>query len=258
MSDRRTWRRVATIGAGVVATAPLAAHAAPSVANLTAAGRLLWPTLIGVGDRRHVALTFDDGPDPASTPQILDELARLGWSATFFMLGSMVVAAPTLAAEVAAAGHEVAVHGHTHRSHLARLPGDVRDDIRRARDVIADAAGASPTWFRPPYGHLSLAGHRSAGALGLQTVLWSAWGRDWRTTATAESVAHDVGKGWRPGATVLLHDSDCTSAPRSWASTLGSLRLLREYFDEQGATVGALRDHGLAHAGSVGRSGTRQ
>ncbi len=258
MSDRRTLRRAAAIGAGVAAAAPLVAHAIPSAANLTVAGRLFWPTLIGVGDRHHVALTFDDGPDPASTPQILDELARLGWSATFFMLGSMVAAAPTLAAEVAAAGHEVAVHGHTHRSHLARLPHDVRDDIRRARDVIADATGASPSWFRPPYGHLSLAGHRSAAALGLQTVLWSTWGRDWRSAASAESVAHDVRKGWRPGATVLLHDSDCTSAAQSWTTTLGSLALLREFFDEQGAAVGALRDHCLPCARSVGTRGAHR
>ena len=76
----------------------------------------------GSGVPGHVALTFDDGPDPASTPKFLEALDDLGWHATFFMLGDMARRSPGLAAEVAAAGHEVAVHGDRHRSQLRLTP----------------------------------------------------------------------------------------------------------------------------------------
>src|SRR5207248_780541 len=81
----------------------------------------LWPRLSGVGDPGHVALTFDDGPDPVSTPPILAALERLGWQATFFCLGSQVRRSPGLARQMVIRGHELAVHGYSHRSHL-RLP----------------------------------------------------------------------------------------------------------------------------------------
>jgi peptidoglycan-N-acetylglucosamine deacetylase len=207
--------------------------------------RRLAPALAGIGDADHVALTFDDGPDPASTPAFLDELARLGWHATFFMLGDMVRTAPGLAAEVAAAGHEVAVHGNEHTSMLGRSPGAAFDDISRSREVIAGATGVTPTWFRPPYGTLSRGALRAARRLDLDTVLWTAWGRDWRPQATPESVANDVGRGHLRGGTVLLHDSDCTSSPGSWHSGLGALPLLAERFELHDLRVGTVGGHGI-------------
>ena len=76
-------------------------------------------------------------------------------------------------------------------------------------------------------------------------MLWTAWGRDWRERATPAMVAADVAKGLGPGATVLLHDSDCSSAPESWRSSLGSLPALGELFAEQGLVPGPLADHGI-------------
>src|SRR3974390_2254622 len=87
---------------------------APAGPGLTAIGpvrRRLFPQLAGLGRPDHVALTLDDGPDPASTPAFLDLLAARRLHATFFLLGSMVARAPQLAAEIAAAGPEIAVHG---------------------------------------------------------------------------------------------------------------------------------------------------
>jgi peptidoglycan/xylan/chitin deacetylase (PgdA/CDA1 family) len=193
-----------------------------------------------------VALTFDDGPDAVSTPAFLAELDRLGWKATFFMLGSMVRDAPGLAAEVAAAGHEVAVHGDVHRYQITRTPRAVNDDLVRARDTIAEATGRTPHFSRPPYGVLSTAGLFAARRLALEPVLWTTWGRDWRPDATPESVAADVERGLASGGTILLHDSDCTSAPGSWHSALGSLPLLAERCAAAGLEVGPLADHGIA------------
>lgn len=231
--------------AGVAGGASAAAHLLPGLAGARALRIRVSPGLAGIGDPGHLALTFDDGPDPASTPQVLEVLGALGWRATFFMLGAQVERAPGLAAEVAAAGHELAVHGYSHRNHLLRPWWSVSDDLARARDAVAEAAGAVPAWFRPPYG--ALAGSSLVGAhrCALRTVLWSAWGRDWRAAADGPSVVADVEAGRGPGATVLLHDSDVTSAPGAWKSTLAALPVLAERWAEAGLTVGPLCEHGM-------------
>jgi peptidoglycan/xylan/chitin deacetylase (PgdA/CDA1 family) len=242
-----TTRRRLLAGGGLVAGAALA-HAAPSVTTWRDLRCALTPRLSGIGEPGHVALTFDDGPDPASTPAILDGLDRLGWHATFFLLGSMVRRSPALAREMADRGHEVGVHGDEHRSQVRRSPMAVSADVARCRDLIADATGTEPYWFRPPYGVLSGGSLAAARHLGLRTVLWTTWGRDWRGEATPATVVADVAGGLRPGATVLLHDSDCTSAPGSWKSTLGALPGLADLFTSLGLVVGPLAEHGIGHA----------
>ena len=234
------------VGAGWAlagAAAVAAGHAGPALSAIGPLRRAVLPRLAGGGRPDHVALTFDDGPDPASTPAFLAALDRRGWRATFFMLGSMVARHPALAGEVAGAGHEVALHGYEHVSHLRRGPGQVDDDLRRGFDVVADATGRAPLWFRPPYGHLSGGTCRAADRLGLRTVLWTAWGRDWTATATGETVVGEVARAVGPGGTVLLHDSDCTSAPGAWHAALDALPGLADLFADRGLTVGPLADH---------------
>lgn len=206
--------------------------------------RLRWlPDLAGHAHRPTVALTFDDGPDPASTPAILGALEGLGWPATFFLLGEMVRRSPSLAADIAAAGHEVAVHGDRHRSHLFRTPRDIGDDLQRSLSSIIDATSTSPRWFRPPYGSISAGTLLATRGTGLRTVLWGAKGRDWRRDASPASVHEDVRRRLAPGSTVLLHDSDCTSAPGSWRSTLGALPLLAADLSERGIEPVTLSKH---------------
>ncbi len=222
-----------------------ALHAGPALAGVSPFGVRVTPALVGRGRDDHVALTFDDGPDPASTPAFLEELDRRGWQATFFMLGTMARRTPSLVAEVAAAGHEVAVHGDEHRNMLRRTPRSARDDIRRATDTIAELTGTEPAWFRPPFGVLSLGALSGAKRAGLTTVLWTTWGRDWRREATPETVVADVLRRYVAGGTVLLHDSDCESYPGSWRAALGALAPLDEQLAARRLEVGPLRDHGL-------------
>jgi peptidoglycan/xylan/chitin deacetylase (PgdA/CDA1 family) len=236
---------IAAIGASAVL---VATHAAPTLTNVDIVRRSLFPGLSGVGAPGHVALTFDDGPDRDSTPAFLDALERLGWKATFFMLGSMVERSPALAAEVAAAGHEVAVHGHAHRSEMFRTVRAIDRDLARAVDTISAGTGRELHWFRPPYGTLSAGGVLAARRQALRTVLWSTWGRDWRADATPSTVVADIAEHLGPGATVLLHDSDCTSAPGAWRSALGALGPLSELFASRGLKVGPLAEHWLAPA----------
>ena len=224
----------AVVGAAGVHALPMARAHGPL--------RGCWPRFGGQGRPGGVALTFDDGPDPLGTPAVLAELARLGWTATFFMLGSQVRAFPDVARGVADAGHEIAVHGDVHRSHLIRTPADVRRDIARARTTISAATGADPRWYRAPYGHVSAGTMRGAAAAGLEPVVWTAWGRDWRG-GPAEEVRRAVVRGLGDGGTVLLHDSDCTSETGSWRTTVAALPLLADEFDRRGLAVRPLRDH---------------
>lgn len=220
-------------------------YAFPGLANLASRRPSLWPSITGIGRRDGVALTFDDGPDPSSTPAFLEALDRLGWEATFFQLGRMVDACPGLAAEVAQAGHEVAVHGYEHRSHLLRTPSFVMEDLRRGYDVVGQAAGRAPVWHRPPYGAASMGTMRAARRLGMRVILWSTWGRDWEPVSTPQSVMTELSHCLEPGSTILLHDSSCTSAPLSWRSALGALDLLAEQLALDGLSVRPLRDHGV-------------
>ena len=220
-------------------------HAAPALAGVSPFGVRVTPRVVGVGRAGHVALTFDDGPDPVSTPEILAVLDELGWRATFFMLGDMVRRAPAIARDVAGAGHEVAVHGDVHQNVLRRTPRAVEQDVHRAYDTVAAATGVEPRWFRPPFGILSFSSLRAARRYDMTTVLWTTWGRDWRREATAESVTADVLRRYVDGGTVLLHDSDCESYPGSWKATLGALPRLADEFAARALRVGPVGEHGI-------------
>lgn len=233
---------VARATAAAVAVAA-AGYAGPAVASWPLLRTRLLPGLAGIGRPDHVALTFDDGPDPASTPAFLDALAASGTKATFFLLGSMLMHAPELGRALVAAGHEVGVHGWEHRYGTLRTPGALYDDLARARDLIGDVTGRQPVFFRPPYGVLSAGSLAAARRLRLRPVLWSAWGRDWAPDATAGSVLSTIRKDLAGGATVLLHDSDCTSAPLSWQAALGALPLVVDECAGRGLRVGPLAEH---------------
>ncbi len=232
--------------AGIVGVAAAVVHTAPALGGVSPIGVRLTPSLVGIGRPGHVALTFDDGPDPASTPAFLDALDGLGWQATFFMLGEMARRAPDVARAVADAGHEIGVHGDVHGNMLRRTPG-ARGKTSCARTTPSPI---SPGRNRIGSGHPSVSRltRRSAPArnLGMSTVLWTTWGRDWRREATPSSVVADVTRRYLDGGTVLLHDSDCTSYPGSWHSALGALPLLADEFAARGLKVGTVGDHGIA------------
>jgi peptidoglycan/xylan/chitin deacetylase (PgdA/CDA1 family) len=235
---------VLAAGGGAMLAGLAVAHAGPGVTGFGPVRRVAFGRLAGRGDAGHVALTFDDGPDPAATPRFAELLARRQVRATFFVLGEMAARAPGLVAELAAAGHEIGVHGWEHRYLTLRGPRATLDDLSRARDLVAEAAGAEPRVFRPPYGVLTGSALVAARRLGLAPVLWGAWGREWTPGATATSVYATLRRGLRGGATVLLHDSDCTSPAGSWRAALGALPLLLDECAERGLSVGPIAEHG--------------
>ncbi|GAA3710744.1 polysaccharide deacetylase family protein [Nonomuraea antimicrobica] len=218
-------------------------HAGPAATWLPSVRRRL-PGIAGVGDPGHVALTFDDGPHPDSTPRFLDELERLNCHATFFVLGELLERHQWLGRRIVAEGHELAVHGWRHDNALLALPGRQAADIGRTVELVR-AVGGCAAWYRPPYGALSLEALVSARMRGLRPVLWTAWGRDWEAAATPGSVLATVAAGLRGGATVVLHDSDHASVPGSWRSALSALPALVDRCRLMGLNVGPLRDHGV-------------
>jgi peptidoglycan/xylan/chitin deacetylase (PgdA/CDA1 family) len=210
----------------------LAAH----VPRLAAAYRI---------DRRlesedRVALTFDDGPHAEGTPAVLEELARQGASATFFLVGEQVERRPALAREIVDAGHEVAVHGYRHTLLLRRRVRELGDDLDRAVAVIADATGVVPSLYRPPYGIFSSGGLAHVRDRGWRPLLWSTWGRDWERRATAQSIARRATSGLRPGDVVLLHDSDAYSSDDSWRKTAAALPSVLEAVAALGVPASAV------------------
>jgi peptidoglycan-N-acetylglucosamine deacetylase len=230
---------------GLTVAALTIAQGGPGITALGPVRRRLFRRLAGYGDPGHVALTFDDGPDPRSTRGFLDLLARRDIRATFFMLGSMVAAAPGLAAEVAAAGHEIAVHGWDHRYLTLRGPQDTFRDMTRARKVIAETTGQVPVYVRPPYGVLSGGALLAAGRLELRPLLWTCWGREWAPGATPGSVVRTLRRDLGGGGTVLLHDSDATSPSGSARAALGALPWLLDECARRGLVTGPVSEHGL-------------
>ena len=170
-----------------------------------------------------VALTFDDGPHAEGTPAMLAELERRGATATFFLVGEQVRLRPSLAREIVAAGHEVAVHGDRHTLLLRRTVKELTEDLDRAVATIAEATGIAPTLYRPPYGVFSSGALAHVRSRGWRPLLWSTWGRDWERRATPQAIARRATRRLRPGDVVLLHDSDAYSSVGSWRRTAAAL-----------------------------------
>lgn len=222
---------------------PFALHSVPALSAIAPLRKRLFKKLAGFSDSNRIALTFDDGPDPKSTPQFLDRLDKFGWKATFFMLGSMAEQYPELTQEVATRGHEIALHGYQHKNLLWRTPASTKNDIENGFQIISEICGNPPKFFRPPYGVLNTQALITSQSLNLTPILWSAWGRDWRAKATPHSVIKDLASGLSSGNTLLLHDSDCTSAIDAYKSALGSLDLLADELSSKNIGVERLCDH---------------
>jgi len=157
---------------------------------------------------RAVALTFDDGPDPASTPALLDLLRDAGVQAAFFCIGERVAAHPELTARIAREGHLVENHSY-HHSHLTNFFGvdRLRAELERTQAIIERTTGVPPTCFRPPMGLSNPRVFRAARAVGLRVVGWTARGFDTRAVDPGRIVQR-VLRGIAPGGVILLHDGE--------------------------------------------------
>jgi peptidoglycan-N-acetylglucosamine deacetylase len=189
----------------------------------------------------QAVLTFDDGPDPLATPSVLEALDRTGCSATFFVLGSQLRAAPDLAQEILDRGHELGLHGDGHERHDRIDADSSREDLRRGFAAIEDQLGVRCRWFRPPYGKMSPAASETCSELGLTVVYWSAWGLDWER-AEGTRIADVATEQLDDGGIVLLHDSARFARRPSALPTADAIPLIVERADARGIQFVTLGD----------------
>src|SRR5882757_54530 len=198
---------------GIPATAALAVGAVAYCA-VYPRSQMFGTTICRTSGARRLAITFDDGPNPAITPKLLDLLDQFQAKASFFVIGRFVRECPDLAREIQARGHLLGNHTETHPNLFWLSPSAVRDEIQKCQDALQSATGEPARYFRPPYGMRNPWVVSIARELDMQTVMWTLIPGDWRErpvewlTAKMQPIA-DHGKSAASRATgdvLCLHD----------------------------------------------------
>jgi len=153
-----------------------------------------------------VALTFDDGPSPIWTPQILDELKRAGVKATFFMIGEHVAKYPDIARRVASEGHEIENHSWDHHVLIYYKDAELKWEIKDTERIIKEVTGRTTHFFRPPKAWISNKEKEQIKNMGYKVVLWSLNAKDW-VTFDDKYIINYIVRNVRPGDIILFHDS---------------------------------------------------
>jgi peptidoglycan-N-acetylglucosamine deacetylase len=160
----------------------------------------------GSPDSGILALTFDDGPDPEVTPEVLDALDRVEAKGTFFLVGSKALEYPALVEEIVSRGHTVGNHTMNHRKLILSGKTVTENEIGDAQAVITGICGKAPALFRPPHGIFDFTTVKIAAEYGLKTVIWTVLSGDYRTKGPDE-VMHNVEEFIKPGSIIVFHDT---------------------------------------------------
>ncbi|HEY1904013.1 MAG TPA: polysaccharide deacetylase family protein [Terracidiphilus sp.] len=174
-------------------------------------GHALIAPRIDSGRPGELALTFDDGPNPAWTPQLLETLAAYNVHATFFLVGRYAQAQPELVRRIVTAGHLIGNHSWSHPSLAIATAARVRQELARTSDTLEQITGQSVRWFRPPFGARRPAVLKIARSLGMTPVLWNAMTNDWSEPLPnhiAQRLAAKIDRNHRHGwaTNIVLHD----------------------------------------------------
>jgi peptidoglycan-N-acetylglucosamine deacetylase len=202
------------ISAGFGAAAGLGlAWSGCAYAALWPGSRLFGEALIAPRRPGELALTFDDGPNPAWTPKLLNILAGHDVRATFFLVGSFAEREPELARRIVAAGHLIGNHSWSHPNLALTAANRVQGELTRTRSTLEQIVGQPVKYFRPPFGARRPVVFRIARSLGMAPVLWNAMTADWSESsseAIAERLARRIDRLQRRGhaANIVLHDGN--------------------------------------------------
>jgi peptidoglycan/xylan/chitin deacetylase (PgdA/CDA1 family) len=234
-----------SVRAAVVGPPPLLVAVAASVAYVAffLAGVLVLRLRVfvdavvrGPVGARGVALTFDDGPHPEHTRQVLATLEARGARATFFVIGRKADAHPDLVREIVRRGHAVGVHGYEHdRLFSLRRTRRVRRDLERSVEALERITGVRPVLFRPPIGHTNPVIARVADGLGLVVVGWSVSARDGIAGVRPEELVGRLRPGLADGAIVLLHDA--AERDDRVPASIAALPMLMDAIEAQGLAI---------------------
>ena len=170
---------------------------------------LLCPCVAAAEDR-YVAITFDDGPSGHFTSDLLEGLSERGVQATFFLCGYRIDQFPTIAARIAAEGHEIGAHGDTHSYFSDLSPMELCRELRASVRKIENTTGIRPKLLRPPGGLFDLQGLRESTCSDLSVILWSVDPEDW-CCSNSETIAERVTRKVKAGDIILLHDMSDSS-----------------------------------------------
>ncbi len=183
--------------------------------------------------KKVVALTFDDGPSPVWTPQILDALKTADVKATFFMVGHHVQKYPDIARRVAREGHRIGNHGYAHSVILYYTPAEIEEEIKYTEHVIREVTGKTTTMFRPPKAWLRNSTKDKIRSMGYEVILWSLNSKDW-VGFPHQWITGYLASHVRNGDIMLSHASGKIFArgggdPRQTVAAVGLLiKILRE------------------------------
>jgi len=222
-----------SVPAAVIATGAVAAYGA-----VHPRAQLFGQTICRTNSPEKLAITFDDGPNPAITPKLLDLLDRYEAKATFFLIGRFVRECPVLVKEIVARGHAVGNHTETHLNLFWLPPTQIAAELRSCHEAVCDALGKAPKWFRPPFGMRNPWVVSEAHNLGCQTVMWTLIPGDWlekpaqwlieRMNPIAEHARKKlpIGTGYgggRVGDILCLHDGSHHGLNADRTRTLAAL-----------------------------------
>jgi peptidoglycan/xylan/chitin deacetylase (PgdA/CDA1 family) len=173
-----------------VATDVSLALGAAAAVGLAAGGfqyAALWPgsqifgrSLVAPARASDLALTFDDGPNPACTPRLIDVLAQYGVKGTFFLIGSFAEQEPALTKQIVQAGHLIGNHSWNHPNLSLSSAARIRDELQRTQETLEQLIGKPVRYFRPPFGARRPYVLQTARKMGMTPVLWNAMTSDWK------------------------------------------------------------------------------
>ena len=171
---------------------------------------ILW---MGSASRKQVALTFDDGPNPAKTPALLDALEKAHAPATFFVVGARAEQAPDLLRRMTERGDEVENHSYTHPNMNLVIPSVAEAEMLRTSVLIQAMTGHQPHFFRPPGGNANASVQHLSRSYGLSLAYWTVDALHAEDVGSPSALTQYVMQHIRPGAIVLLHNGpDVTAA----------------------------------------------
>ena len=188
--------------------------------------------LKGPTDQKRVALTFDDGPDPRFSNDVLDVLKQYNVPATFFVLGSKAVANPEIVKRMQNEGHVIGNHTYAHPNLVEESDlGTLEREVTRTEDALNDIIGYRTKLFRPPYGFLYNELVEKLGEMNYYVIAWSVDSLDWQEDPP-EVIASKVVDNIHPGAIILMHDGAELDEDRT--NTIKSLHQIIPKLQEQG------------------------
>ena len=199
-----------SIGLGTAAAVGLAAGGF-LYASRWPASQIFGRTLIAPPRPGELALTFDDGPNPAWTPRLLEILAQYGAKATCFLVGRFAECEQALARSIADAGHTVGNHSWSHPNLSLTTGHRVREELMRTKDTLEEITGKAVRVFRPPFGARRPDVLRAAREFGMTPVMWNAMTNDWSERSSdyiADRLVTKIKANQRRGvaSNIVLHD----------------------------------------------------